>query len=258
MIVILLDSVRNERSSSAGFMYARLQVADLDTVSWQLTDDELSFVPKTVEQPEVPKPRTKHRPSQSSASVKQKITPIVPNAAPTFALEESDSDAGMKDDDGEYTGERQLTRIRRGKQVGVRTVVSKLIPTLDQERRADSSSERSPSPDLKLRKRKAPNPLVSIPKRKKTLTAKSPSPLSDPVRKYCYGKLHEVIEPIFLEYRALEGDAEVDDETAKSLASKYVTELEEAIFNQHSEPDKKGARSAGAKYKCVEFRIFMK
>lgn len=86
------------------------------TFSWQLTDDELSFVPKAIEHPEIPKPRTKHRPSQSSVSVKQKTTPVVPSAAPTFALEESDSDTGMKDDDGEYT-ERQLTRIRRGKQV---------------------------------------------------------------------------------------------------------------------------------------------
>jgi hypothetical protein len=83
------------------------------------------------------------------------------------------------------------------------------------------------------------------------LVANSPTPLSDPVRKYCYGKLHEVIEPIFLEYRASEGENEATDEEAKSLAAKYVTELENAVFKQNSEPDKKGKPSAAAKYKSV-------
>lgn len=97
---------------------------------------------------------------------------------------------------------------------------------------------------------------MPAPKRKKTITARSPSPLSDPVRKYCYGKLHEVIEPIFLEYRTKDGDTAVDDDTAKNLASRYTTELESAVFNNYSEPDKKGVRSAGPKYKSVIGRVF--
>ncbi|KAG8817744.1 hypothetical protein FRC18_000370 [Serendipita sp. 400] len=209
------------------------QTKQSTTYSWQLTDDELSTIPKPVEAKQVSKSRTKPKLSQVVPSNKQATSPAVPLATPTFAMDDSDSDANMKDDDGEYTGERQLTRIRRGKQ---------------QVQRAESSS-RSPTPDSKPKKRKATTNLPATTKRKKTLTAKSPTPVSDPVRKYCYGKFQEVIEPIFLEYRVVEDGTELDDDAAKALAAKYVTELENVVFNMNSEPDKKGLRSAGAKYK---------
>jgi len=85
--------------------------------------------------------------------------------------------------------------------------------------------------------------------------AKSPTPLSDPVRKYCYGKLLEVMEPIFLEHRPTELDSAVDisDDAAKQLAATYAVELENAVFDHYSEPDKKGIRSPGPKYKYVHF-----
>ncbi|KAG8785843.1 hypothetical protein FRC15_000606 [Serendipita sp. 397] len=209
------------------------QTKQSTTYSWQVTDDELSTIPKPVEAKQVSKSRTKPKLSQVVPSNKQATSPAVPLATPTFAMDDSDSDANMKDDDGEYTGERQLTRIRRGKQ---------------QVQRAESSS-RSPTPDSKPKKRKATTNLPATTKRKKTLTAKSPTPVSDPVRKYCYGKFQEVIEPIFLEYRVVEDGTELDDDAAKALAAKYVTELENVVFNMNSEPDKKGLRSAGAKYK---------
>jgi len=105
--------------------------------------------------------------------------------------------------------------------------------------------------DTKHRKRKAATTLASTSKRKKTLVAKSPTPLSDPVRKYCHGKLLEIIEPIFLEYHPVEpeGETEVSDEATKQVAANYVAQLENAVFDQYSELDKKGVRSAGAKYK---------
>lgn len=201
------------------------------TYKWQLTDDELLMAPKPVEVKQLSRPRTKTRSSISVAPVPSSQTPM-PSAPPTFAVD-SDSDVGMKDDDGEYTGERQLTRLRRGKQV----------------KRAESDSDRSPSPDSKSRKRKAPAAPPVNTKRKRTLLAKSPSPLSDPVRKYCFGKLQEVIEPIFVEYKTLEDGTERSEEEAKSAASTFNRDLENAVFEHYSEPDKKGNRAALAKYK---------
>jgi hypothetical protein len=93
------------------------------SVSWQLTDEELSFAPRLVEPVQPAKQRQKHRPTVSQ----QVTTPVVPNAPPTFA-DESDSDAGIKDDDEEYTGEHQLTRLRRGKQVNAILHIEKLMP----------------------------------------------------------------------------------------------------------------------------------
>ncbi|KAG8867844.1 hypothetical protein FRC20_004689 [Serendipita sp. 405] len=92
------------------------QTKQSTTYSWQVTDDELSTIPKPVEAKQVSKSRTKPKLSQVVPSNKQATSPAVPLATPTFAMDDSDSDANMKDDDGEYTGERQLTRIRRGKQ----------------------------------------------------------------------------------------------------------------------------------------------
>ena len=59
------------------------------------------------------------------------------------------------------------------------------------------------------------------------------------------------MEPIFLEYRSVEPENEVtnNDEIAKQMAGKYVAQLENAVFDHYSEPDKKGVRSAGPKYK---------
>lgn len=192
-------------------------------------------IPEFHEQP--PKPRQKPRPTHAPSVSQQITTPVVPTATPTFAMDDSDSDVGMKDDDGEYTGEHQLTRLRRGKQLA---------------RRPGTPSDGSLSPqESKPRKRKATTALASTSKRKKTLDTKSPTPLSDPVRKYCYGKLLEVMEPIFLEHHSVEpeSDAKPSEEVAKEMAANYVTQLENTVFDHYWEPDKKGARSAGPKYK---------
>jgi hypothetical protein len=51
--------------------------------------------------------------------------------------------------------------------------------------------------------------------------------------------------------------AKISDEAAKEMAAKYVAQLENAVFNHYSEPDKKGVRSAGPKYKSVYSSISM-
>lgn len=81
-----------------------------------MTDDEVSFGQRVQEASIAAKPRPKLR-VQAAATTKQAPTPTIPSATPTFMADQSDSDEEMRDDDGEYTEEHQLTRIRRGRQV---------------------------------------------------------------------------------------------------------------------------------------------
>ena len=96
------------------------------------------------------------------------------------------------------------------------------------------------------------------------------------MRNYCLGKLREVVTPIFVQYHhsstVVGGDEEMPaatsaappandegmpppppppppEEKAIDQASSFVAELEECVFEAYSEPDKKGKRVAGAKYK---------
>lgn len=90
----------------------------------------------------------------------------------------------------------------------------------------------------------------------------------DPVRKYCLGKLDEVIRAIFLEYPlvkskdAVENDREIEvkggegavltdeeKQTVEQNASAFVAELEECLYHTYSETDKGGRPTAGGKYK---------
>ena len=70
--------------------------------------------------------------------------------------------------------------------------------------------------------------------------------LTDPVRKYCLGKLLEVVEPIYFEYRK---DPASTDDDVKEAAARYVSRLEKALYDAFCEPDKNGRNSAAGKYK---------
>lgn len=105
-------------------------------------------------------------------------------------------------------------------------------------------------------------------------SSSSLDPLLDPVRKYCHGKLLEIITPMFLEFApsttkvdAVEGEAEqqaqqdATDEQARVAATtehaaRYVGELERAMFEGYAEPDKKGKTIAGPKYKYVHIHKY--
>lgn len=99
-------------------------LADWFLVSWELTDDELTSGQR-VSETATPKSRPKPR-IHATATAKQPTTPTVPSATPTFVANHSDSDEEMRDDDGEYTEEHQLTRIRRGRQVNIRSSIAKI------------------------------------------------------------------------------------------------------------------------------------
>lgn len=144
--------------------------------------------------------------------------------------------------------------------------------------------------DSRSAKRKLPSGTPEAAPKRKDSIAQHPSPkklklsedrsaLDDPVRKYCLGKLEEVIRPIFLEYAVTEDRNEEgssshpeqssvaqtpkelsEDEKTQSEhdASAFVAELEKCIFQTYSEQDKNGHPSAGGKYKCVQLSLIRK
>lgn len=108
------------------------------------------------------------------------------------------------------------------------------------------------------------------PPAKKTKISEGPKTAqSDPVRKYCLGKLQEVISAIFTEFANTivpeNAESTTDSQEVSSVqkellteeelkaatdkAASYVSELEENLYNKYSEPDKDGKPSAGGKYK---------
>lgn len=86
----------------------------------------------------------------------------------------------------------------------------------------------------------------------------------DPVRKYCLGKLQDIVTPIFFTRQKDAVDAETageavsasepqDEEArkkeAEGKAGAFTQKLEHCVFELFSEPDKKGRKTAGPKYK---------
>jgi hypothetical protein len=107
---------------------------------------------------------------------------------------------------------------------------------------------------------------------KKAKTEKpAPTAFDDPTRKYCLGKLKEIIVPIFRQYAVAappspskvdaDGDTlfvdaakdvvAMDEAEAEAKATTFTDELEQCVYTYYSEPDKKGNKSAGPKYKYV-------
>ena len=91
----------------------------------------------------------------------------------------------------------------------------------------------------------------------------------DPTRKYCLGKLEEILIDVFLRYphvplsneeggqtmkRLEKQAAELTDEEKTLIAertNRFATELEQCIYDIYCEPDKQGELHAGGKYKYV-------
>lgn len=127
-------------------------------------------------------------------------------------------------------------------------------------RRVHTSSSPAP-PNLKRKQSNASEKQPS----KKHKSANN----DDPARKYCLGKLQEIFCRIFLKYPyfrdATQADEELDldahftkgaDELAdeektqlEDKAKEYATQVEIAMFETHSEPDRSGRSAAAGKYK---------
>lgn len=83
---------------------------------------------------------------------------------------------------------------------------------------------------------------------------------SDPVRKYCVGKLSALLKPMFTQYYApTEGEEEEEGDRIERVIGAFVTELEMALYKTYGENDKHGKLAAGQKYKyvpCFSFSCF--
>ena len=85
----------------------------------------------------------------------------------------------------------------------------------------------------------------------------------DPTRKYCLGKLREVLLPIFVQFASAPqgSDSERPEDTASSeldeehkkkaeeQGAAYVQDLEQCLFEIYGEVDKHGHKTAAGKYK---------
>ena len=85
----------------------------------------------------------------------------------------------------------------------------------------------------------------------------------DPTRKYCLGKLREVLLPIFVQFantsQASNGERledastiELDEEHKNKVEERggvYVQDLEQCLFEIYGEPDKFSHKTAAGKYK---------
>ncbi|KDQ19428.1 hypothetical protein BOTBODRAFT_439248 [Botryobasidium botryosum FD-172 SS1] len=76
-----------------------------------------------------------------------------------------------------------------------------------------------------------------------------PPASSNPARKYCLGKLRDVVFPIFEQYYSTEESGDERKANLEQLVGKYATDLEMSLFSGYSEPDKAGKAAVGVKYK---------
>ena len=128
----------------------------------------------------------------------------------------------------------------------------------------------SPPPSLK---RKSTNASMTQAPPSKKKKAASVIATDDPTRRYCLGKLGEILNDVFLRYphvlapkeEEIEEERQVvkrvekkpeelsDEEKAHILeqANGFATGLEQCIYDIYCEPDKQGESHAGGKYKCV-------
>ncbi|KAG9313051.1 hypothetical protein JVU11DRAFT_6491 [Chiua virens] len=188
----------------------------------------------------------------------------LPTPPPALSPSESEDDLDSED---EYVAEPEKGKWRRP----LRRRTRHLAYASDSDQHSDTntdlparkfstplSEERRQSPALK-RKSGASHSAREA-KRKKS----SDVPISaedDPARKYCLGKLREMLHPVFLRYPH-KGDefgdkielkaedlTDEDKQRLQNAADAFALELEQCLFELYSEPDKHGKQGVGAKYK---------
>ncbi|KDQ61735.1 hypothetical protein JAAARDRAFT_520263 [Jaapia argillacea MUCL 33604] len=187
----------------------------------------------------------------------------------SIAVSESEGDATSDEyveDDGKVKkkvigGKRPTRRLSiSSESESDREPAALILP----QRRASTSqsvgSRRdSPSPKPAGRPKRKGSTAVHPPaKRKKSVNLG----VADPTRKYCLGKLEEIICQIFVRYPYALNE-EQNDETLKKpeelqseekdavevKAKEFAAELEQCMYDNESEHDKQGNQSAGSKYK---------
>jgi hypothetical protein len=123
----------------------------------------------------------------------------------------------------------------------------------------------SPGPSGPLKRRQSSVSQHPYPKRKRSESDASNAG-ADAARKYCLTKLHDLFRDIFLRYPILSESSEAEriaiekkpedlaveeKEQLKTKAGQFATDVEECMFELYAEPDPKGKRTVGTKYKCA-------
>ena len=158
--------------------------------------------------------------------------------------------------------------------------ISKKRPSVQSESETDSADDSRPRRKRLHRASASPAPTL---KRKSTSASTTQAPPSkkkkatsvvgtdDPTRRYCLGKLEEILRDVFGRYPhvPLTDEAEEEGQAVKLVektradltdkektqiseqANRFATELEQCIYDIYSEPDKQGEPHAGSKYKYV-------
>jgi hypothetical protein len=158
--------------------------------------------------------------------------------------------------------------------------ISKKRPSIQSESETDSADDGRPRRKRLHRASASPGPPL---KRKSTSAGTTQAPPSkkkkatsvigtdDPTRRYCLGKLEDILRDVFIRYPhvPLTDEAEEEGQAVKLVekaraeltdkekiqlseqANRFATELEQCIYDIYSEPDKQGEPHAGGKYKYV-------
>ncbi|KAG9032082.1 hypothetical protein FRB95_001943 [Tulasnella sp. JGI-2019a] len=227
-------------------------------MTWEITDDENNMQPPVNEPP-------------STAHQAKNCIELVEDLG-----DEASSAAGTSEDE-DYVDE-----YRRAKR-NQRTTSSRIVhrsssastaasrspsrsPSTARQRRPSSRHVDSGKPAT-YRKRKSLSHAADPEPFKKRAKADSPEEQApktatvadDPVRKFCLGKLQDVVTSIFFK-AVVEPDAGTDASSdpqneelkkteAQEKAHPFAQELEQCVFEIFSELDKKGRKTAGPKYK---------
>ncbi|KAF8630111.1 hypothetical protein AX15_003072 [Amanita polypyramis BW_CC] len=186
---------------------------------------------------------------------------------PRSETEESDEDPSSDD---EYVAEQSKSKGRVKKRPSISSSDSDSDSANDGRPRRKRLHKASASPPPSSLKRKGTDASATQAPPSKRKKAASVIATDDPTRRYCLGKLEEILRDVFLRYphvptpkeEAIEENQDVkriekkleeisDEEKAHILerANGFATELEQCIYDIYCEPDKQGEVHAGAKYK---------
>lgn len=207
----------------------------------------------------VPAPRSPRRPRARSLTRPLPRIAIHPCATPAPARTQRPTRRLSVSSESEQEGAAAPTsRLRRASKV------SRAYVQVPPRSASATHAPGSASQQLKRRPSGASGSPHPPPPPSKRPRSESTTPGEDATRKYCIGKLADVLVPVFKRHPVVEGGVEKapeeldEEETAfvEERARAYAAELERCVFETYAEPDKFGKASAAGKYKWV-FRAFV-
>ncbi|KAG8899364.1 hypothetical protein FRB99_006764, partial [Tulasnella sp. 403] len=234
------------------------------TMKWELTDEEKEAI------------------KQDEATEALRSPSGAPSEPEPEREGSSSSDAEQSDEDyiDEYRRAKRNQRSRRPTQTSPSPMPSPSPSRSPSPPASPSSRRRKPSARLLdsgknmsfLKRKSLANTTDDLePSKRSRAETVEKTASDDPTRKYCLGKLKEVVTPIFVQYYTTsvtsnsdpspeaekqegKGEDTVGDSVdgraeAEGKASTFVDELELCVFEANAELDKRGKKYAGPRYK---------